>query len=172
MSAFSSYDTYNIIAEHIIETLQTDSMLEGGALDIVTWDAETRENAAVYNDHELPAVAVEVVHSGQEINPLSKMLTATYSAIIITTTLGDADLKTAKQQAKRIASRIERVLRQQNRPTKQLSDVTADLEGAFTDSVKITNVATLGDGGAVNNVLRGAAATACEIEITFTPTID
>lgn len=172
MSAFSSWDTYNVIAEHIIETLQTDSLLEGGALDIVTWDAETRENAAVYNDYELPAVAVEVVHSGQEINPLSKMQTATYSALIITTTDGESDLQAAKQLAKRIASRIERVLRQQNRPSKQLSTVTADLEGACTDSVKVTNVATLTDGGVINNVLRGAAATTCEIEITYTPTID
>lgn len=172
MSAFNSWDTYNVIAEHIIETLQTDSLLEGGSLDIVTWEAETREDSAQYNDNELPAVAVEVVHSGAEINPLSKMVTGSYGALIITTTGGGADLKTIKQQAKRIAGRIERVLRQQNRPTKQLSDLPTDLEGAFTDCVKVTNVETLTDGGVINNVLRGAAATTCEIEITYTPTID
>lgn len=172
MSAFSSWDTYNVIAEHIIETLQGDSVLNGGALGIQTFESETRETSAEYNDNELPAIAVEVVHSGQEINPLSKMQQATYSALIITTTSGDVTLTNAKQLAKRIAARIERLLRQQNRPDKQLSDVTTDLEGAFADSVKITNVATLTDGGVINNVLRGAAATTCEIEITFTPTID
>jgi len=172
MSAFSSWDTYNVIAEHIIETLQGDSVLNGGALGIQTFESETRETSAEYNDNELPAIAVEVVHAGQEINPLSKMQTATYSALIITTTSGNVSLTLAKQLAKRIAARIERLLRQQNRPDKQLSDVTTDLEGAFADSVKITNVATLTDGGVINNVLRGAAATTCEIEITFTPTID
>ena len=172
MSAFSSWDTYNVIAEHIIETLQGDSVLNGGVLGIQTFESETRETSAEYNDNELPAIAVEVVHAGQEINPLSKMQTATYSALIITTTSGNVSLTLAKQLAKRIAARIERLLRQQNRPDKQLSDVTTDLEGAFADSVKITNVATLTDGGVINNVLRGAAATTCEIEITFTPTID
>jgi len=50
--------------------------------------------------------------------------------------------------------------------------VTADLEGAISGSVVVTNAATQTDGGVVNNVMRGAAATTCEIQIDFTPTID
>ena len=173
MSAFSNWDTYNVIAEHISEALQTDSVLgSSGAIEIQTWEAETRDNSADYSDYELPAVAIEVTHSGQEINPLSKHLTATYAALILTTTGGEAVLKTVKQLAKRIAVRIERNIRQQNISTKQFSDVTADLEGAISGSVKVTNAATQTDGGVVNNVMRGAAATTCEIQIDFTPTID
>jgi hypothetical protein len=173
MSAFSSWDTYNIIAEHIIEALQTDTELAtSGSLEIQTWEAETRETSSEYNDNELPAVAVEVVHSSGEINPLSKLQRGEYSAVVLVTTGGQAVLETVKQQAKRIAARVERVLRQQNRPSKQLEDVTTDLEGAFADSVTVTNVATLNDGGVVNNVLRGAAAITCEIQIDFIPTID
>lgn len=173
MSAFSNWDIYNVISEHLIETLQTDAELgSGGSLEIATWDAEPRETASEYNDHELPAIAVDVAHSGNEINPLSKLTASTYSAVIITTTGGQADLTTVKQLAKRIAARIERVLRQQGRATKQLSDVTADLEGAMSDSLKLSNVATLTDGGVINNVLRGAAATTCDITIDFITPID
>lgn len=172
MSAFSNWDVYNVIAEHIIETLQTDTVLNGGTIGIQTWEAETRETAAEYNDHELPAIAVQVFHSGNEINPLSNMVRSTYSAIVLSTTAGDASLTVAKQAAARIAARVERLIRQQNRPSKQLSDVTTDLEGAFADSVIVSDVATLTDGGVVNNVLRGAAATTFAIEITYTPTID
>ena len=173
MSAFSNWDTYNVIAEHIIETLQTDVELAAlGSLEIQTWEAETRETSAEYNDNQVPAVAVEVVAGGLEINPLSLMQVGTYSALVIATTGGGAVLETVKQQAKRIGARIERVLRQQNRPEKQLSDVTTDLEGAFDKSVKVENVATFNDGGVINNVLRGAAAVTFEIEITYTPTID
>jgi hypothetical protein len=173
MSAFSNWDVYNVISEHVIEVLQADTEFAAlGSLEIATWDAEPRETAAEYNDHELPAISVDVVHSGQEINPLSKMTSSTYSVVVITTTGGQADLTTVKQLAKRIAARVERVLRQQNRANKQLSDVTADLEGANTDSLRLTNVATLTDGGVINNVLRGAAATTCDITIDFTTPID
>jgi len=173
MSAFSSWDTYNVIAEHVIETLQTDTELAtAGSVEIATWESEPRETAAEYNDHELPAVSVDVVHAGQEIIPLSKMTSATFSVVIITTTGGQASLIAAKQMAKRIAARIERVLRQQNRANKQLSDVATDLEGGMSDSLRLTNVATLTDGGVINNVLRGAAATTCDITIDFTTPID
>lgn len=173
MSAFSSWDTYNVIAEHIIEALQADTELAAlGSLEIQTWEPETRETSAEYNDNELPAIAVEVVHSAGEINPLSKMQQGEYSAVVLITTGGQAVLETVKQQAKRIAARVERVLRQQNRPSKQLADVTTDLEGAFADSVTVSNVATFNDGGVINNVLRGAAAVTFEIQIVFTPTID
>jgi hypothetical protein len=172
MSAFSSWDTYNVIAEHIIETLQADTeFATSGSLEIQTWEAETRDPES-YNDYELPAIAVEVMHSGAEINPLSKMTRAEYTAAVFTITGGQAVLQTAKQQAKRIAARVERALKQQNRPSKQLSDVTTDLEGAYSDSVRVLNVETLNDGGVIDNVLRGAATIRLNIEITFETAID
>lgn len=173
MSVFSNWDIYNVIAEHVIEALQADSVLgSGGGDEIATWDAETRETAAEYNDFELPAIAVEVIHSGQEINPLSLHTTAVYGATMWITTGGDATLETVKQTAKRIGARVERTMRQQNRPAKQISDLPTDLEGAATDGVKVTNLQFDVDGGVINNVTRGIGRVICEITIDFKPTID
>ena len=67
MSAFSSDDTYNVIAEHVIEALQADAKLgSGGALAIKKWEQELRESAGDYNENELPAVAVTVDLSTQD----------------------------------------------------------------------------------------------------------
>ena len=173
MSAFSTWDYYNVIPEHFIEALQTDSVIgSGGADEVKTWEQERREDPSEYNDHELPAVAVEVTSTSQEVGELSGHCVLSVGVLVLVTTGGFSDRQTVMQTAKRIQVRIERNLRQQNRTAKQISDLPTDIEGAVANGIKIRTIATESDGGAINNVMRGVAGIASEITIDFTPTID
>ena len=111
MSAFNSDDTYNVIAEHVIESLQADARLgTGGALAIKKWEQELREDAGVYNVNELPAVAVTVDLSGQA-EASTGQDRATYMALVLVCVTGGR-LINVKKTVKYYAARIERVMQQ------------------------------------------------------------
>ena len=144
MSAFQSDDYYNVIAEHVLETLQADSKLaDAGALDVKTWEQELREDAGDFNSNELPAVSVT------------------------------CDLSSVEETVKSFAARVERSMNQQEAETKQLSDVTADLLESISGSVQVTPVGTVIGGGPVEgNNLRGVAVLSFAVAVDFTVVID
>ena len=165
MSAFSNDDTYNVVAEHVIEALQLDTKLgSGGALEIKLWEQELREDAASYNDNELPAIAVAVRIGGEDVISIGDRLEDGFIATIMTIT-GGGRLREIVQEAKRIAARVERVMRQQHLPDKQLNDLPADLDGGVTGSVEVSNPSTEADGGEVDDSLRGVAVTTVSIAV-------
>jgi hypothetical protein len=160
-----SWDVYNVTATHILTTLQGDAELgAGGSLEIVTWEQELRESADAYQDNELPAVAVSVDFSGEELVTIGDRMEFGYLAtVMVTTTSGQ--LQDMMEQAKQIAARAERVLRQQHLPILQLSDLPADIDGADPGSVMVAIQSTQFGGGLVANKLRGAGVILAGIAI-------
>lgn len=166
MSAFDNDDTYNVIAEHVLEALQADAKLgTDGDLEIATWEQELREHAGMYNDNELPAVAATIHLGSQEVVTLGDRLENGFGGLIMVYTTG-GQLRDTVQLAKRIAARIERVMQQQHLPDKQLSDLPTDLDGGEPGSVVVAIQGTQIGGGNVpigeteddGTVLRGVAA--------------
>ena len=172
MSAFEGWDVYNVLPEHWIEVLQDDAVLgSGGALEVQTWEDYIRENIAEYNDNELPAIGLHVYHGNQEFLPLSKWRKVQYEAVVYCTARGYTDENLALREARQMAARVERVAVQQSRPNKQLANVTDDLEGGLTDSVKILSAVTSSDAVQLETFARGAAEVRIALEVDFTPAL-
>ena len=173
MSAFNSDDTYNVIAEHVIEALQADAKFgSGGALAIKKWEQELRESAGDYNENELPAVAVTVDLSTQDEIRQDQDRTV-YMALVMLYAAGGR-LLTVQKNVKYYAARIERVMQQQYYTAKQLASVTADLADAVSGSVVVEKVTTEIGAGAFgeSQTPRGVAALGFAISIDFTITED
>ena len=167
-----SADFYNVINQQVIDALQEDTVLNGGALDIATWDEELREDASVYNDHELPAIAVSTEQLESE-NARSDWVRTYYQTLHVVTMLGNgASVQSATKTAKQYAARVEYVWRQQMDATKQVSSVAAELDGAETDSIIVYDIAVETDAVALNGSFRGGAAVVVSWSIDFQPTID
>lgn len=165
MSEYGSDDTYNVIAEHVIEALQADPKLgTGGDLEVKTWEQEPREDASLYDEHELPAVSVTASLSGEDVVALDDRMEYGYQ-VLIEVVVGGGVLRTVIQDAKKYAARVERVMRQQHLPDKQMSDLPADLDGGVPGSVEVSSPNTVIDGGAVNEVVRGVAITSVSLAI-------
>ena len=172
MSAFNSWDVYNVLPEHWIEVLRGDAVLgSGGALEVKTWEDYIRENVGEYNDNELPAIGVHVYHGDQEFLPLSKWRQVQYIAVVYCTTRGYADINLALREARQIAVRVERVAVQQSRPNKQIGDVTDDLEGGLVDSIKVRGAATSSDAVELATQTRGAAEVLIGFGVDYTPAL-
>ncbi len=173
MSAYNNDDTYNVIAEHVIEALQADSKLgSGGALAIKKWEQELREDAGDYNENELPAIAVTVDLSEQDEVRVDQDRTVFLALIMIYTSGGRAI--TVRKNIKYYAARVERVMQQQHYTSKQLSSVTADLADAQAGSVIVEKRDTALVSGSIEEAggLRGIAALTFAISIDFTITED
>ncbi len=164
--SFDTDDTYNVIAAHVILALQADTKLGSGGttLKVKTWEQELREDAGEYNDNELPAVAVTVNLSGQEVVTIGDRLEDGFIALIMVYTAG-GQLRTAIQYVKRIAARIERVMQQQHLPLKQLSSLPSALAGGEPGSVEVAIQGTQVGGGDVDSKPRGVAAISVGIKV-------
>tara|TARA_R110000824_G_scaffold152470_1_gene323702 strand:+ start:22850 stop:23368 length:519 start_codon:yes stop_codon:yes gene_type:complete len=172
MSAFQSDDYYNVIAEHVLETLQADSKLaDAGALDVKTWEQELREDAGDFNSNELPAVSVTCDLSSVEDTGTQQF--RRHFAVTVWIVTDGARMQNAAQTVKSFAARVERSMNQQEAETKQLSDVTADLLESISGSVQVTPVGTVIGGGPVEgNNLRGVAVLSFAVAVDFTVVID
>jgi hypothetical protein len=181
--AFTTDDVYNILAEKVIATLAADAKLgSGGALVVATWEQGFRENAASFNDNELPAVSVQVGPVGEElVEHKSGWHSKEFAASILATTAGKfntagtyATPDAAEVEALQYAARIERVLWQQNDYSKQLTAAPDATEGGITKSLKIVGVTTEAGAGEVEgtNILRGYVFVLFAFTINFTPVLD
>ena len=172
MTAFQTDDYYNVIAEHVLETLQADAKLADlGALDVKTWEQELREDAGQFNANELPAVSVTCDLSSQDEAAIAEDRRV-YAVTIWVVTDG-ARMQNAAQTVKAYAARIERVMQQQHAVSKQLTDVTTDLLDSVAGSVTVTSLGTAIGGGPVEgNRLRGVAVMSFAVNIDFPITID
>jgi len=171
MTAFQTDDYYNVIAEHVIETLKLDAKLaDSGALDVKLWEQEFREDAGEYNTNELPAVAVTCDLSQQaEASVAEDRRVYVVTVWVIT----DGGRKTnVEKSVKAYAARIERVMQQQHAGSKQLNDVTTDLLESVAGSVVVTPLGSAIGGGPVGESLRGVAVLTFGVSIDFTITID
>lgn len=171
-SAFSSWDYLSVVAEQVLAALQTDSVLgDGGSLEITTWEAELRESPNEYNDNELDAIAVEATRTSA-FNTLSDWEQVGFQVRIVVYVAGGV-LRTVMQKAKRIEARLEHIIKQQNRSTKQFSNLIAELEGAQAGSFRLGPLPRpnfgdfFGDAG-----LRGIAVLDVPFTVDFVPVID
>ena len=173
MTAFQTDDYYNVIPEHVIEALQLDTKLAAdGALEVKTWEAELRANG-LYNENELPGVAVSSEFSSQEpASTGSDRRVFVVNIFIIT----DGGRKTnVEQSVKAFAARIERAMQQQSDPTKQINGLTADLLESVPGSVIVQALGTSisdPEGQVSGNAIRGVAVMQFSVSIDFTITID
>lgn len=171
MTAFSTDDYYNVLAEHVIEALQADTKLDdAGALDVALWELEFREHAGLYNANELPVVAVTVDGAGESTEQIGSIRRSYEVSIWVVTDGGRKD--ETEKTVKAFAARIERVMGQQGDPTKQLADVPTDLLEAQAGSVIVTHTSTEIGGGAVEGNLRGAAVLGFGVTVDFTLVFD
>lgn len=171
MSAFANDDTYNVVAEHVIEALVVDVKLKAkGALAITTWEQEFREDVEQYNDNELPLIAVTCDLSSQEEENTQQDRTTFVTTVWVVT--GGGRLQNVTQSVKHYAARVERVMQQQHDTSKQLASVTADLADAQAGSVAVNKIGTAIGGGPAGESFRGVAVLTFGVSIDFTITID
>lgn len=165
-TAFESDDYLNVAADHIIQTLQLDAELGGGgSLEIKKWEPEIREDAGSFNDIDLPAVSAACFGVAEELTGFGGRMRSTFQCSVIVTTAGGDETGTA-QEAKRIAMRVARLLRQQQGPNKEYVGLPADLEGAIAGDLETSDPAVAAGSATVRDRLRGSAV------ITFNITLE
>ena len=117
-SVFNPDDYLNVVADHIIQTLQADPELaSGGSLEIKKWEQEIREDAASFNDIDLPAVSAAAAETHETLDGFGGRMSVEFPCQVIVTTAGGTEIDVA-QEAKRIGSRVVRAVRQQDHPAK------------------------------------------------------
>jgi len=177
MSAYESWQFYNVLEEHVIEDLQTDAELaSGGTYQVNQWAQEIADTAQTLRDDYLPRVACEVVSlRSEDYSTIAGNMIRVYGGIV-EVIAQRGSLANRLSLCKAIAARIERRLSQAYQVSaasppdascKQLQDVTADLEGALTKSIVVrldgTEIAQEPFGG----VERSVAAIGFSIEVEF-----
>tara|TARA_Y100000310_G_scaffold297406_1_gene330387 strand:+ start:2371 stop:2904 length:534 start_codon:yes stop_codon:yes gene_type:complete len=171
-SAFNSDDTFNVIEEHIKQTLAADTKFAaGGTLEIKTFEQEHREDASSYGENELPAISIEVGVQSQEEVAIGDLVEYQYLAHILIVTTGGQTQKLLQTELKYYAARATRILQQQHYPTKQLTSIADDLDGADAQGTKVVVQSATVNVGATErnpNVLRGLAEIFAVVSVTIT----
>jgi hypothetical protein len=157
---FNSDDTFNVIEDHIKQTLEADTKFaSGGALEIKTFEQEHRDDIASYVSNQLPAISIEVAVQTLEDVAIGDLVEYGYLAHMLLITEGGQTIALAKQDAKYYAARAVRVLQQQHYPDKQLTDLPSDLDGGEAGAVRVivTSATVDVDSERNPNALRGLA---------------
>ena len=164
--SYNSDDVWNLVEDHLVRALQADKKLKaGGALAVKTWEKELPEDAGVYQQNLLPAVAVEVVaQTAEEEVGYPDRVRQRYQAVIAAVVTG-GELGQVKERAKGLAARIIRTLQYQHHPACQLDNLPAAVEGAEAGSVVVSLLTAEVGGGrlASGGGLRGIAEITCEV---------
>lgn len=123
---------YIIILSHVLAAINADTgsggLKEAADPPVKTVESEIRHEPRVYRDHEAPAIAV-VVKSKEERRDAGAAVRNYRLAMRIYCRGLDAEVEIAR--CRRIAGRLEALLREENSPARQL----AALPGSLTWSI-------------------------------------
>jgi hypothetical protein len=160
-SVYNSDDTFNVIEDHLRQTLEADTKLAtGGDLAIVTWEQEHRDDISTYEEHLLPAISIEVGVQALTDIALGDLVDYSYLAHLLLITKGGQTQALLRAESKYYAARVVRVLQQQHYPSKQLTDLPSDLDGGEAGAVQVIVTSAgvnVGTSERNPNVLRGLA---------------
>lgn len=149
-TSYSGDDLYNIAAEFVIKALQEDTeMGSGGDYEVNTWEQEHREDYGSYMDYQLPAVSAEVTLSSQSVEQISGETQVGILGTVVVTREA-RDLPTLKSDLAEHSARVERMLVEQNLPTRQMARMPEVISGADggTLAVNVLDIeTTVGEAG-------------------------
>ena len=123
---------YIEVRDHIVAALEADSG-DGGLRDesdppVKLIEAELRNEPRLYMDHEIPAIAVAIL--GKDERASSGASVRLWRVGLFAYCRG-LDSEAEIERAMRIAARIDKVLRDENAPDRQLGNLPASIEGAL-----------------------------------------
>jgi|GEM_PF-1182269 len=124
---------YLIVAEKVVETLMADTG-DGGLREepkppVKTIEPRIRKEAKLYSKYELPLIGVEVVRKREEPSGSSQLVDKIFEIeFLILCRGGDREIES--ERAKRIAGRLEKVLREQNLAEKQFSGLAGLIDAS------------------------------------------
>ena len=169
-SEFNNDDTFNVIEDHIQQTLAADTKFaSGGSLEINLFEEEHREDVATYTETQLPAISIEVNISGTPTDPTADQAEYAYLASIIIT-VGGGEVAQLRERSKYFGARAVRILQQQHDPDEQLKNLPADLDGGEIGAVIVLVQSVevfVGEVGNNTNVLRGQVLIFAVVSVTF-----
>ena len=124
---------YLIVADKVVETLMADTgiggLRESGGPPVRTIEPRIRREAKLYSKYELPLIGVDVVRKREEPAPSSNLVDKIFEMeFLILCRGGDRELES--ERAKKIASRLEKVLKAQNLPEHQFLGLPGLIEGS------------------------------------------
>ena len=124
---------YLKVAEKIVDTLLTDTgsggLREGPNPPVKTIEPRIRREAKLYSKYELPLIGVEVAKKREETSPSSRIIDKVFELeFLILCRGGDRELES--DRARKISSRLEKLLKEQNLPDRQFSGLPALIEGS------------------------------------------
>jgi hypothetical protein len=123
---------YLVIAEKVVETLLADTgaggLCEQGEPAVKTVEPRIRREAKLYSKYELPLIGVEVVSKREAPAPSSRLVDKHFDLeFLVLCRGGDRELETAR--VKKIAARLEHLIREQNYSDRQFSGLARLVEG-------------------------------------------
>ena len=123
---------YLVIAEKVVETLLADTgaggLREENEPAVKTIEPRIRREAKLYTKYELPLVGVEVVGKREAPAPSSRLIDKHFDLeFLILCRGGDRELET--ERVKKIAARLEYLIREQNYSDRQFSGLARLIEG-------------------------------------------
>jgi len=124
---------YLVVAEKVVETLLADTGAGGIREEpnppVKTIEPRIRREAKLYSKYELPLIGVEVVKKREEPSPSSQIIDKIFELeFLILCRGGDRELES--DRAKKIASRLEKILKEQNLPDQQFSGLPGLIAGS------------------------------------------
>jgi hypothetical protein len=124
---------YLAIADKVVETLTGDTS-EGGLCEenfpaVKTIEPRIRREAKLYSKYELPLIGVEVVRKREKPGPSSRLVDKHFDLeFLVLCRGGDRELET--RRAKKIAARLECLIREQNESDQQFAGLPPLIEGS------------------------------------------
>lgn len=178
MSAYSNWDLYNVLGEHVIEDLQQDAHLKAsGSLEIKEWAEQIAVEADRMRDDKLPRIACSVFSLASEDDGTEAGNVIRVYAGTVQIVAARGQKATELQQIKRLTARVERRLSQAFLPSgaappsaecKQLQNVNADIEGGLAGTTRVGLTGTEIDLAPFVEQLRAIADVGIAIAISFT----
>jgi len=123
---------YLAMAGKAVETLLADTgpggLREQPNAPVKTIEPRIRKEAKLYSKYELPLIGVEVARKREEPSPSSRLVDKIFELeFLVLCRGGDRELEA--ERARKIAARLEQVLKQQNLPEHQFSGLPGLIEG-------------------------------------------
>ena len=135
---------YLMVAEKVVETLLSDTgsggLREPDDLVVKTIEPKIRREAKLYSKYELPLIGVEVVRKREEPAPSLRLVDKIFELQLLVLSRG-GDREQESERVKKIASRVEFLIREQNCVDKQflgLSQVIDGSQGVLLTRLKST----------------------------------
>jgi len=124
---------YLIVAEKVTETLLADvgpgGLRETSECPVKTIEARVRREAKLYSKYELPLIGVDVGSKKEQPGPSSRLVDKIFELeLLVLCRGGDRELEV--ERAKKIAARLESVIREQNLADQQFSGLAAQINGS------------------------------------------